>query len=55
MVRYIAAGILGCLYLIVSFWIVSRQGEAYRDSLRQERHRGRPVRDRRRRARSSRS
>ena len=37
MARYIAAGILGCLYAIGSYWIVSRQGEAYRDALRRER------------------
>ncbi len=37
MVRYIAAGILACLYAAGSIWLVQSQGRAYRDSLHRER------------------
>lgn len=33
MVRYIVAVILACVYLAGSIWVVSSQGQAYRDSL----------------------
>jgi hypothetical protein len=36
MVRYIVAAILGCLYAAGSIWLVSSQGQAYRDALNRE-------------------
>jgi hypothetical protein len=44
MVRYIAAGILGCLYAAGSIWLVQGQGRAYRDSLHRERLASRETR-----------
>jgi len=37
MVRYIAAAVVGCLYVAISFLIVRNEGESFRDSLRKAR------------------
>src|SRR5262249_20044798 len=35
--RSMIAAVLGCLYAVLSVWIVRREGESFRDALRRER------------------